>query len=62
MRMGSHPDDSVVDAHGRFWGLPNLYVADGSVLPTSKAYNPTLTIQAMAWRIAEGIAGQRPAA
>jgi choline dehydrogenase-like flavoprotein len=56
MRMGSNPDDSVVDPWGRFWGVPNMYVADGSVLPTSGGYNPTLTIQAMAWRIAEGIA------
>jgi choline dehydrogenase-like flavoprotein len=56
MRMGSDPADSVVDPWGRFWGIPNLYVADGSVLPTSGGYNPTLTIQAVAWRIAEGIA------
>ena len=29
--------------------------ADGSVFPTSGGYNPTLTIQTMAWRMAEGI-------
>jgi choline dehydrogenase-like flavoprotein len=56
MRMGSDPDSSVLDASGRFWGIPNLYVADGSVFPTSGGYNPTLTIQAMAWRAAQGIA------
>ncbi|HXN61302.1 MAG TPA: GMC family oxidoreductase [Acidimicrobiales bacterium] len=56
MRMGSDPDSSVLDANGRFWGIPNLYVADGSVFPTSGGYNPTLTIQAMAWRTAQGIA------
>jgi choline dehydrogenase-like flavoprotein len=56
MRMGSDPDSSVLDPAGRFWGIPNLYVADGSVLPTSGGYNPTLTIQAMAWRTAQGIA------
>jgi len=59
MRMGSDPATSVVDPHGRFWGIPNLYVADGSVLPTSGGYNPTLTIQAVAWRIAEAIARAR---
>ena len=56
MRMGSDPDASVVNSDGRFHGIPNLYIADGSILPTSGGYNPTLTIQALAWRIAEGIA------
>jgi len=55
MRMGSDESTSVVDPTGRVWGLPNLYVADGSVLPTSGGYNPTLTIQAMAWRTAESM-------
>jgi choline dehydrogenase-like flavoprotein len=55
MRMGAHPDTSVVDPHQRFWGLPNLYAIDGSVFPTSGGYNPTLTIEALAWRAAEGI-------
>jgi choline dehydrogenase-like flavoprotein len=56
MRMGTDPDTSVLDPDGRFWGIPNLYVADGSVFPTSGGYNPTLTIQAMAWRTADRIA------
>lgn len=56
MRMGTQPDESVVDRWGRFWGVPNLYVMDGSVFPTSGGYNPTLTIQALAWRAAEHLA------
>jgi choline dehydrogenase-like flavoprotein len=55
MRMGTDPDTSVLNPRGQFWGIPNLYVTDGSVFPTSGGYNPTLTIQAMAWRTAEGI-------
>lgn len=55
MRMGADPDSSVVDAGGRFWGIPNLYACDASIFPTSGGYNPTLTIQALAWRIARGI-------
>ncbi|HEX4865614.1 MAG TPA: GMC family oxidoreductase [Acidimicrobiales bacterium] len=55
MRMGSDPSSSVVDPDGRLGGIPNLYVADGSVFPTSGGYNPTLTIQAMAWRTADRI-------
>jgi choline dehydrogenase-like flavoprotein len=58
MRMGSDPDTSVVDPWQRFWGVPNLYVIDGSVFPTSSGYNPTLTIEALAWRAAEGIAAR----
>ncbi|MEQ1440134.1 GMC family oxidoreductase [Fontimonas sp. SYSU GA230001] len=55
MRCGHDPDTSVVDAHCRFHGIPNLYIADGSVLPGSGGYNPTLTIQAMAWRTARAM-------
>jgi choline dehydrogenase-like flavoprotein len=55
MRMGFDAAESVVNEHGRFHGIPNLYIGDGSVLPTSGGYNPTLTIQAMAWRTAQGI-------
>ena len=53
MRMGADESTSVVDPSGRLRGLPNVYVADGSVFPTSGGYNPTLTIQAMAWRTAD---------
>jgi choline dehydrogenase-like flavoprotein len=56
MRMGSDSDTSVVDPYQRVWGLPNLYVIDGSVFPTSSGYNPTLTIEALAWRAAAHIA------
>lgn len=55
MRMGFDPQESVVNERGRFHGIPNLYVGDASVLPTSGGYNPTLTVQAMAWRTAQGI-------
>ena len=56
MRMGTHPDTSVVNGDQRFCGIPNLYVIDGSVFPTSGGYNPTLTIEALAWRAADRIA------
>jgi choline dehydrogenase-like flavoprotein len=56
MRMGDDADTSVVDGEQRFHGIPNLYVIDGSVFPTSGGYNPTLTIEALAWRAAERLA------
>jgi len=61
LRMGSDPASSVVDAHGKFHEVANLYACDGSVFPTSAGWNPTLTIMAVASRIAHGIAGTSPA-
>jgi choline dehydrogenase-like flavoprotein len=51
-RMSANAREGVVDPHGRVWELDNLYVADGSVVPTSLGVNPQLTIMAMAARIA----------
>jgi choline dehydrogenase-like flavoprotein len=59
-RMSSSPETGVVDADLRSWAIPNLYVVDGSVLPTQGAANPALTIMALAARAADRlIAGQR---
>ncbi len=54
-RMGTRPENSVVDADHRVWGVPNLFVADGSVMPTQGAANPALTIMALSSRLAERI-------
>ena len=51
-RMGFSPEDSVVDERHRVWGVPNLLVCDGSVLPTEGAANPALVIMALADRLA----------
>jgi choline dehydrogenase-like flavoprotein len=58
-RMGSAPENSVVDADHRAWRVPNLYIADGSVMPTQGAANPALTIMALASRLAERLAAKR---
>jgi choline dehydrogenase-like flavoprotein len=52
-RMASSPSSGVVDADHRVFGVRNLYVADGSVLPTQGAANPALTIMALAARLAD---------
>jgi gluconate 2-dehydrogenase alpha chain len=52
-RMGDNPETNVVDKWGFSHEAPNLGVLGGSVLPTHGARNPTLTIQALAWRTAE---------
>ena len=54
-RMGTDARQSVTDRHGRVWGHPNLYVSDASLHPTNGAFNPVLTIMAMAARNAEHI-------
>ena len=54
-RMHERPERGVVDPHGRVHGLENLYVVGSSVFPTSGASNPTLTIVALALRLAERI-------
>jgi choline dehydrogenase-like flavoprotein len=51
-RMGSDPKHSVVDAEHRAWDVPNLFVADGSVMPTQGSANPALTIMALSSRLA----------
>ena len=55
--MGENAHQGVVDRHGRVFGYPNLYVADGSVLPANLGVNPALTITA----VAEWIMSQIPA-
>lgn len=52
MRMADN-GTGVVDADLRVLGYDNLYVCDNSVLPSSPAANPTLTLAALAIRLAE---------
>lgn len=57
-RMGSRPDSSVVDKYGRSHDVNNLFVCDGSVMPTQGSANPGLTIQALAARTADYLISQ----
>jgi choline dehydrogenase-like flavoprotein len=50
--MGFKPEESVVDSDHRAWGHPNLFLCDGSVMPTQGAANPALVIMALADRLA----------
>lgn len=51
--MAENKEEGVVDAGGEVFGHPDLYVVDASILPTSTGPNPSLTIAAMAERIAD---------
>lgn len=67
-RMGSSEHNSVVDGDGRVWNVEGLYIADGSILPTSLGVNPQLSIMSVAtrvaWRMRDGVraASRRPVA
>jgi choline dehydrogenase-like flavoprotein len=52
-RMAADPRDGVVDPDGRVHDTANLYVAGSSVFPTSGHANPTLTVVALAVRLAD---------
>ncbi|HEX4167207.1 MAG TPA: GMC family oxidoreductase [Bryobacteraceae bacterium] len=55
-RIGTDPRNSVVNEFCRAHDVPNLYVVDASVFPSSSEKNPTLTIMALATRTADHIA------
>lgn len=54
-RMGMNEKTSVVDENLRLHGMKNIWVADGSVFPTSLGVNPQITIMAFAARCADQI-------
>jgi choline dehydrogenase-like flavoprotein len=58
-KMGQDPGDSVVDRYGRCFDVPNLFIVDGSVWPTSAGVNPTATIAAFALWAADHIVRRR---
>ena len=55
-RMGNDPARSVVNASHRAHDVPNLFIVDGSSFVTSGRGQPTMTIQALAFRASEHIA------
>ena len=57
--MGTDPSASVVNAWGQTHDVPNLYIFDGSIWPTSSGMNPTATIAALALRCAEHLVENR---
>jgi choline dehydrogenase-like flavoprotein len=54
-RMGDDPATSVVDRYHRTHDVPNLFICDGSSMVTSGRGQPTMTIQALAFRAADHI-------
>ena len=45
----------MVNRYGQSWDIPNLFIAGGSIHPTISGFNPTLTMQALAYMTADAI-------
>jgi choline dehydrogenase-like flavoprotein len=58
-RMATSPQAGVVNADHQTFAVPNLYLVDGSVLPTQGSANPALTIMALAARCADRLLTRR---
>ena len=57
-KMGNTADDGVVNHRGEVFGYKNLYVADGAIIPKAIGRNPSMTIAALAERIAHLMSGE----
>jgi gluconate 2-dehydrogenase alpha chain len=54
-RMGSDPSTSVVNKFSQSWDIPNLFLMGSSTFPSMSGFNPTLTIEALAYLTADAI-------
>jgi cholesterol oxidase len=54
-RMAKDSAEGVADEYGRVFGYEGLYIADASLIPSSLGVNPSLTISALALRVARQI-------
>ncbi len=59
-RIAADPSQGACDIRGAVHGTEDLYVADGSLFPTSVGVNPMMTIIAFAKQVARGVAAERP--
>jgi choline dehydrogenase-like flavoprotein len=58
-RMAADEERGVVNSDAQTFAVPNLYIVDGSILPTQGSANPALTIMALAARCADRLAARR---
>jgi choline dehydrogenase-like flavoprotein len=60
-RMSASPAEGVVNSELQVWGVPNLYICSAAVFPTASHSNPTLTLLALAARLADKVTAQSKA-
>jgi gluconate 2-dehydrogenase alpha chain len=53
--IGSDPSNSVVNRHGQCWDVPNVFVTGAALFPQNSCYNPTGTVGALSYWIADAI-------
>jgi len=53
--MGESPEDSVLNSSQQHWDVNNLFVLGASTFPQNASGNPTLTILAQTFRVADAI-------
>lgn len=58
--LGESREDGVVSPDGEVYGYPGLFVADGSVIPSSIGFHPAMTIAAVSARIADAVEASYP--
>lgn len=54
-RLGADPRSAVADPSGEVYGVPGLYIADGSGFPTASGVNPMLSVMALSYHVAQHI-------
>jgi choline dehydrogenase-like flavoprotein len=54
-RMGTSPNNSVIDPTGRVWGTKGLYVCDAGAFPSASGVNPMITVMGISRGTARGI-------
>jgi choline dehydrogenase-like flavoprotein len=52
-RMGTSPQNSVLNKHNQVWDAPNVFVTDGSCMASAACQNPSLTYMALTARAAD---------
>ena len=58
-RMAKSVTDGVVDSNCKYFGLNNLFLCGGAVMPTGSHANPTLTMTALGFRLAAHLGKER---
>jgi choline dehydrogenase-like flavoprotein len=58
-RMGSDPDNSVLDPNNECWDARGLFITDGACFPSQGMQNPTLTILALTARACDHVVRKR---
>ncbi|HTJ24995.1 MAG TPA: GMC family oxidoreductase [Candidatus Limnocylindria bacterium] len=57
--LGKDPGTSAVDTYGRSWDVPNVFVTGANLFPQNAGYNPTGTVGALTYRLADALVNKK---